>query len=330
MPREILQITPESTYGVYDDAGDHAIIDLPSDNAFTMRAAPNSWEIASAGSDNLIVATGTATTNCDGTLRLYGRPSQSALLASMISGITGVHCKTLPSYTIDHGIMIEDGTCSPVVRRYLGIVASGSFQLDSTSDQAMLLLWNLRLMGAKSEIITLVDFPIPPFTAYDYAEDPYTLQDAEGSILYDGVDITEYVESFSFDAANILTAFRGSARYRTRIGYFGRRPKITMKFLYYTDQIRVDFEAFTPKPIDITFTDKAGDTLEFNFGATNYIRTVEDDLKLADFHRETVTLSNTLDPATGVDMSITFTPHAVDDEGGEGKKARKHKKHREA
>lgn len=39
MPREILQITPESTYGVYDDAGDHAIIDLPSDNAFTMRAA---------------------------------------------------------------------------------------------------------------------------------------------------------------------------------------------------------------------------------------------------------------------------------------------------
>lgn len=310
MPREILQITPEATYGTYNSAGAHTIVDLNSDNAFTMRAEPNFWEIASSGSDNLVVTTGTATTDLDGTLKMYGRPSQSAMLAAMVAGVTGTNCKSLPSYTVDHGIFIEDGSCTPVLRRYLGVVGDGSFQLDNSSDQGMLMLWNLKLMGAAPAPITLTDFPVPAFSAYDYAEAPFTLQNATGSILYGGSDITADVESISYEAGNILKAFRGAAKYRTKIRYFGRRPKITLKMLYYSAQPRVDFEANTAKSLDITFTDAAGDTLEFNFGATNFIRKLDDDLHLGDFHRETVTLKNTLNPATGTDMSITYTPHA--------------------
>lgn len=308
MPREILRITPETTYGVYNAAGAHTIVDLNSDDAFTMRPVPNFWEIPSAGSDNLVVKTGTATTDIDGTLQMLGRPAQSALLASMIAGVTGTNCKKLPSSTFDHGIFIEDGSCTPVLRRYLGVIADGSFSLNISSPQSVLMLWNLKLMAATPAAITLTDFPVPAFSAYDYAENPFQLQDSTGSILYDGVDISAYVESLSFSSGNILKAFRGSQKYRTRIGYFGRRPTTTMSMLYYSNQFRVNFEANTPKPLDITFTDAAGDTLELNFGNTNFLRQVGDNLHLGDFHRETIQLMNTLDPATGTDMAITYTP----------------------
>lgn len=308
MPREILRITPEATYGVYNTGGTHTIVDLNADDAFTMRPVPNFWEIASAGSDNLVVKTGTATTDIDGTLQMLGRPAQSALLASMIAGVTGTNCKKLPSSTIDHGIFIEDGSCTPVLRRYLGVIADGSFALTNQTN-GVLMLWNLKLMAATVADITLTDFPVPAFSAYDYAENPFQFQQATGAILYDSADISPYVESLSFASGNILTAFRGGQKYRTRIGYFGRRPTITMSMLYYSNQFRVNFEANTPKPLDITFTDAAGDTLELNFGNTNFLRQVGDNLHLGDFHRETIQLMNTLDPATGTDMSIIYTPH---------------------
>lgn len=306
MPREILRITPETTYGVYASGNPHTIVDLNADDAFTMRAAPNFWEIASAGSDNLIVKTGTATTDIDGTLQMLGRPSQSALLASMIAGITGTNCKKLPSSTIDHGIFIEDGGCTPVLRRYLGVIADGSFSLTNQTN-GVLMLWNLKLMAATVADIMLTDFPVPLFSAYDYAENPFQFQQATGAILYDSVDISPYVESLSFSSGNILTAFRGGQKYRTRIGYFGRRPTMTMGMLYYSTQFRVNFEANTPKPLNVTFTDADGNTLELEFGNTNFIRAVGDNLHLGDFHRESITFMNTLDPATGTDMSITYT-----------------------
>lgn len=308
MPREILRITPEATYGTFNSGGTHTIIDLPADDAFTMRVAPNFWEIASAASDNLITTTGTATANIDGELQIYGRPSQSALLASMVAGVTGSACPTLPSFTIDHAIFIEDGSCTPKYRRYLGVMCDGGFDLTNDA-QGVLMLWKLKLMGATPATITGSDFATPTYSAYDYAEAPFTFQNAHSTIVYKGSDISDNVESLSYAAGNILMPFRGAGQYRSKVKYCGRRPTITMGTLYYTQQQRIDYEANTAVSLAITFTDPLVDTLVLTFGNTNYLRTVTDKTKIADFHRQTIMLRNTMDPATGTDMSIVYTPH---------------------
>jgi hypothetical protein len=304
MPREILRITPETTYGVYAAGNPHTVVDLPGDNSFTMRSNPNFWQIRSAGSDNLVTTTGTQTADLDGELTMYGRPAQSPTLASLLS-LSGA-CPDVPSFTVDHGIFIDDGLCAPQLRRYLGVKASGGFDL-TNEGQGLLMLWKLKLMGSTPAAITSTDFPTPAYSAYDFAERPFAFQDASGTLTYGGADISAYCEGLSLDVGTNLMAFRGAQKYRTSVRAFGRDPKITLKLLYYTQQFRTDFEANTPKSLVITFT-LGAHSLVFNFGNANFIRQVGDDTKIGDFHRITVQLQNTLDPATGTDMSIVYTP----------------------
>lgn len=306
MPRQILQITRETTFGTYASGNPHTIIDLPVDNAYTMRPEPKFWDIVSMASDNNVVQTGTAETDVDGALQVYCRPAQAAVLVSMIDGVTTGNCPDLPSFTIDHGIFIEDGNCAPKMRRYLGVKADGGFDLINTG-QGILLMLKLNLMGSTVAAITVSDFAIPTHSAYDYVETPFTMYMLDGSIEYGGADISQYVESISFAAGNILMPFRGASAFRNRVKYFGHRPTVTLKTLYWTQQQRIDYEANAAKALVLTFTDPAGDTLVLDFGNTNYLRQVGDDLKLGDFHRQTVQLKNTVDPATGTDMSITYT-----------------------
>lgn len=304
MPREILQITPEATQGVFNSAGAHTIIDLPADDSFTLRPAPNFFDIPSAASDNLITYTGSATENLSGKLQVYVRPGQAAVLAAAIAGVTGSVCKTLPTYTIDHAIFIEDGSCTPVYRRYLGCMFDGGFSLDNSA-QGCLMMFSMDVKALSPATITGTDFPTPAFGSYDYAERPFTFEDSFGAITLGGADISQFVESLSYSAGNIITQFRGGGKFYTANHYGGRRPTITMRLLYYSAQERIDFEAITAKSLNIVFTNNVH-TLTLAFGNKNYYRTVTDNTKLGDFHRQTVMLQNIMDPATGTDMTITY------------------------
>jgi hypothetical protein len=305
MPRQILRVTPETTPGVFNSAGVKTLIDLPSDNAFTMRVDPKFWEIASFATDNNIIQTGTAVADIDGSLSLLCRPGNAALLASMIANATGA-CPDLPSFTFDHGIIPEDGTCSMQYRRYLGVKCDGGFSL-SNSGQGVLMMFNLKLMALTAAAISSTDFPLPAVTSYNFAESPFTFEMVAGTALYGGVDISQYLESLSYDAGNMIMPFRGAGRYRSFLSYRGHRPKITLGLLYYSQQFRTDFEANTAKALNLTFTSGVH-TLNINFGTTNLIRTVNDDLKMGDLFRLSVQLQNVVDPTTGNDMSITYTP----------------------
>jgi hypothetical protein len=305
MPRQILRVTPETTAGVFNSAGTHTLIDLPSDNAFTMRVDPKFWEVASFATDNNIVQTGTATADIDGSLSLLCRPGNAALLASMIANATGA-CPELPSFTFDHGVIPEDGTCTMQYRRYLGVKCDGGFAL-TNSGQGVLMMFNLKLMALTAAAITVTDFPLPLVTAYDFIESPFTFEMINGTALYGGTDISPYLTSLSYEAGNNITAFRGASKFRTTLSYRGHRPKITMGLLYYTQQFRTDFEANTAKALSLTFT-SSPHSLAINFGTTNLIRQVSDDLKLGDQFQLSVQLQNTVDPTTGLDMSIVYTP----------------------
>ena len=48
MPREILRITPETTYGVYNSGGTPLYVDLPQDDSFTCRQMPDQWVTGAA------------------------------------------------------------------------------------------------------------------------------------------------------------------------------------------------------------------------------------------------------------------------------------------
>jgi hypothetical protein len=305
MPREILRITPETVYGTYASGNAHTVVDLNADNAFTMRPMPKFWEIPSAGLDNRIALTGTQVSDVDGDLMILGRPSQSALIASLIADLTSGSCPDLPSCTIDHAIFIEDGSCTPKYRRYLGVKATGGFELNNAGDFGSLMMWKLKLMAASAADITGTDFPTPAYSGFTLSERPFVFADATGTVTYGGVDISPYCESLAFDVGSQLMPFRGASKYRTRVRAFGRRPTITMRMLYYTQQARIDFEANTAKSLVIVFT-QGLETLTINFGATNFLRQVGDDLKLGDFHRQTIQLMNTVDPATGADFTVVY------------------------
>jgi hypothetical protein len=311
VPRQILQITKELTYGVFDTTGTPTAIDLPDGNAFTMRVDPDFWKIKSAAADNLTVQTGTATSDIDGSLDLYVRPSETPLIMNMISGVTG-SCPNLPSFTIDHAIALE-GSCTYVYRRYLGVMGDGGFAL-TNSGQGVIMMMKLKLMASKIATITITDFPTPTFASYNFANtnNPWDFTQLSGHFTYGGADISANVESLSFNIGNVLVAQRGASKFRSNVFYRGRNPTITLKQIYNTNQPRIDFEANTAKPLVLTFNDSVptgGDTLVMNFGNVNYLRQVGDDLNMGSYFVQTLMLENIVDPATGTDMSITYTPH---------------------
>src|SRR5437763_602834 len=117
MAREYLRITPEVTWGTYNGAGTPIIVDLDQANAFTMRPAPQMWEIRSAAGFNRRRKTGSSKTTVAGALSLAVYPSQ---VATLIPWICATSANVLGAVTIDHAAVMEDSGPTTVYRRYLG------------------------------------------------------------------------------------------------------------------------------------------------------------------------------------------------------------------
>jgi hypothetical protein len=302
MPREILRITPEVTYNQYNSGGTPIYIDLPQSDAQTVRVTQNQWITRAASSDNLRTLLGATTYDVTGKLMCYCRPQQAAVLIGYLCALTGTNCPTLPSFTMDHAIFIENGSCTPEYTRYTGCMASGGFKLDNTP-QGSLMMLNLDIYGAS--YATGISWTTPAYSAYDYAQAPFFFEDLASGLTIAGTGRVNF-ESFEFNSGNNIKGFRGETANVTQRRLFGRDPSVTIKNLYQSVADRTAYNASTETALEAIFTDAAGHTLTFQFGNANYFSAILDNLNIDDFHRQTITLQNLMDPATGTDFTATY------------------------
>lgn len=311
MPREVLLLTSEAIYGTYQTGAqpaDKLVIDLPQNNAWTMRAKLNKWTLRSSGASNLKTKTGQGTVDFTGKLMTPIRPSQTLFLMGLVGTLTAGNCPDLGSFTADHGILLDDGSCTLVWTRYLGCkFGGGSFKLDNTP-QGSMLMGDFDVTAA-----TKVDAPsglsVPALSAYPFDETPWLRSEAALTIGSGGGSAREF-ESLTLDIKNNLKGYRPNGPYLSRLRNFGRDPSLTATLLFASLQDRLDYEAILAKAAKVVFTRPVGTNgskvLTLDFGAKNYLGSVDDALNLDDFHRQTVMLENFLDGAAGTDLTVTY------------------------
>lgn len=305
--REFLRLTKETTYGVFPTspaAGTQMLVSLPSDNSFTVRKMIDPIDMRSAGADNRRVKRIVKTYKVGGGLKTLVRPSQATLLGSLATGITGGNCKTLPSFTCDHGFYLENSGCTVELRRYMGCMMDLTLTASNTAE-GTLMMADATIIGQSASIITGTDFPTPADTdlgAIDN-EAPYAFQDCTGALTIGSVR-TLY-SSWSFHFGNKLITYPGEGPTIGLLAWRSRDPSVTISNLYTSPQDRIDYEAAAAKAVSFTFTEGTA-SLAFALGAANYFDAPKDDLKVGDgFFMQEITLQNFVDPATGTDFTLT-------------------------
>jgi hypothetical protein len=306
--REFLRLTQEAVFGTFNaspSAGQQIFISLPSDNAFTVRRTMDPAWVRSQGVSGRRIKKIARTHDVGGKLTTLVRPSQAALLATLAAGVTSGNCGNLVSFTADHGVYLEDGSCTAALFRYLGCkIADATFAVTNTGEGVNMMA-DLTIIGKTTAAITGSDLATPDvddLTALDN-ETPYAFQDCAGALSI-GSARTDFT-SVSIHLANKLAPFRGETAAISKLDYRSRDIEVTIANLYKSKQDRTDYEAITAKTLSITFTEGAF-SMAFDFGANNFFDAPQDDLKLADGHfMQTVTLQNLVDPATGLDLTIT-------------------------
>lgn len=304
MSRELLRITLEDTFGVFNatpEAGERIILDIQQDNGYTVRPVNEYYEIRSAASANNVVLTGSDVTNLTGNLVTYMRASYAEFLINLAVDLTGSNCKDIKSFTVDYGTFTEDGTCTAAFVRHLGCkMSSMRLACDNTS-QGQLLVGTFGIVAQKPVPITVSDFPIPAAADYDN-DKPLTLRDSEGLVLLDGV--ARDPESLEISIENVIQPYRGNGRYISRSRVNGRTSMVTLRGLYLSNADRVDYEGVVAKSMSVGFDDGTN-TLTFDFGDNNLIKTLADDFKMSDWNRQTVGIQNFLDGPGGVDFTVS-------------------------
>jgi len=317
--REFLRITQEAVYGTfntptattspYTTSAPQALISLPADNSFTVRKSINRLDLRSQGAYGRRVKPISRTYDVGGKLMTRVRPSQAGLIATLLGGLSTGNCPDLPSFTCDHGFMLEDGLCSPEITRYAGCKADGTLAVANTTD-GMMMMADLTITAQSAALITVTDFPVPSAVALMSVdnETPFAFQDCLGALTIGGAR-TDF-SSISFNFGNKIIPYRGETATISRLTWRSRDPSVTIANLYKSIQDRQDYENVTPKVVSFTFTEGAS-SVAFNLGAANLFDAPQDDLKLADgYFMQTITLQNFIDRTTGTDFTVTvaYTP----------------------
>lgn len=307
MSRELLRLTREVDYGVFDAAALEAnkvTLDIQEDNGWTVRENPEFWRIKSAASNNQDVLVGSDISNVGGDLKLYMRGSYSQFLIDLATNLIGSACKDLGSFTADYGTFTEDGTCTAAYTRYLGCKFGSLRMTCDNTNQGQLLKGAFGVVAKETAPITVTDFPIPLPADYDN-DKPFSLRDTSGAILVD--TLPRDPESLDIAVENVLNPYRGNSKYISMLRANGRTSKTTMRGLYLNNADRVAYQGIAPKALKITFTN-ATHKMVWDFGAHNLITMIADDFKMSDYNRQTLTIDNFLDGPGGTDFTVAVTP----------------------
>lgn len=319
--REFLWIVKETALGTVQTdpvAGTDSIyIRLVEGNAFTPVVAPVM--------DTIMWGGGLATTgeiisdhyNVSGTLKTKLYPAQAPFLLDWAA--TQVNAgQTLPwptteppgdlaSCSIYHGIMYSNGTYRR--KRYSGAkVKSWRCEVSRGSTSAMLSLevTACRAYGSGADSTSdpdATEFPAPADSAYPLG--PYTFKMTSGGLKL-GTTRSGY-ESLALAVTNVLDTRHFETSYAQVNRFLGRSATLDAELLFKASpDNRAAYEALTAQDSELTF-DNGVNTCKIDFNAKGKIANLANDLPIDKVFMEKLTLGTVYDPATGVDLSVSFT-----------------------
>lgn len=322
-----------SNYGIFYGSGGTAtgartILQLTDSNQFTVRPVVMPWEIRAASGYNRRLIRGSGTAGSGGVPRAmvqgtlgnciiydsqaifwFGDASRSTptgnsntygMLAPVPSGTPPAGSFELNSYTIDHAILLDDGSNTVAYRRYLGCrVQRATISADSDSQ---LLRISCDFIGhGVQDPITSTDFPEPTFvggagpSTYPTGN-PFVLANASSYTFGLGGSRIEF-EAFSVTIENLIDSTFFNSTNLTRTKFCGRNVNATVTVPYVTKQDRLDYEAATTQhPASITFSNGVtSHSVVFQFNGYQYTSGVTDNLDYNRVFRQNVAMVNFVD-----------------------------------
>lgn len=305
--RQAVRITKEATYGTYNGSAltaDKAIIELSSDSPITMMMKPRIFEVRNAAYDGRKVRQGSKQAEASGKLTTYLYPGQCDLILRLATAISGSGCRFLPSFTIDYLYLLEDGSCTPAYERFLGCVIGQADINSNNNGQGVLVTADLDIMAQKRVTTTSSDFSQP--LAADYpANNPFLFQDTAGTLVI-GSGFTNY-SALNLSIKNALQARFDEFQYAWRVAWRSRDISLTVNALQKTNAIRDAYEAQTPLSVEWHYNN-GGDDLKIELNDNNFVRQFSMTRPLQGDFEQSFTIENNIDPATGTDMTFTYTP----------------------
>ena len=321
MAREFLRITGETTWGTYDPSGgpigSPMIIQLTDSNAFTLRKMPVRWTIRSAGGYNRRVQSGSFKTSVTGALSnlvIYG--SQIAQWLAWINPYASGSAFDLRSCTIDHAIVLEDGSNTVFYTRYLGVKVGG-WQITSNADASLLRLNLTELVGKTTSTITSTDFPEPAFTDYPSGS-PFVHQLAStiylGATTSPSTPIRTEFDTFQVTGKHLLDPRFFNATTIAYLKYCGRDMDWSISFPFKRSDDRTSlFEntgtglGVVPVTMNVTYTIPASNTFTMDFKTNSLLGGVADALDYNRLFTQTITGWSQVDSTSASDFSMSST-----------------------
>jgi hypothetical protein len=299
MPREFLRVTPETTPGTFNAGGTHSLIDLDQANAYTLRPKPILVEIRTAGGNNLRATQVGRKENLNGNLNWLLHGSQAALFVDWCCAKPD---GTLPSYTVDHCLMMEDPLSTLVYSRTLGVYVGQAGV--TASEQNQVVRANLQLVGTNVATITTTDFPTP--VPADFANDPIlTFEDATGGLMLGGTARLD-IENFDLTIKNLIDVKFFLGKYPLKLRYCGRDVDWTSRLQFASMVPRNALTDQTQIAASIAF-DNGTNSLSFDMHGKNYFSDVADQIDHGKVFLQQISMKAFVDPATGTELTATAT-----------------------
>jgi hypothetical protein len=303
--REGVRITTEATPGVYNGAGTSATIALPSSNAFPNRPSPRPFTLRDVGSSNRRVQTGFGTVGVDLKLKTPLWYSQASVILPLFCTPTGTPLE-LPTFTVDHYQMLEDGAGTCVYERYLGCMGKSlAFGADNTPQGTVCMIDLEFPFLSYSKAITVSDFPEAALNAYPWPGSLALFQHLGGHVTLGGSARTGY-KSFGVSYKNVVATIYDESTYPQANTWRGRDVDFKFNLRHKTDADRVKYLAMTSNTCAVTLTD-GSTNLAFDFKAKNFIGSCVDDTALDNAHYQALDYMNYLDGSALTDATHTIS-----------------------
>jgi hypothetical protein len=226
-----LQLTEESSYGVYNSGGTSIWVRLAGDDAFTPSKVPARTIIRSADASNRRLQVLAGRYAISAGLKTPFYPSQAGSWLSAATALSGTPLNGT-SWTATY----FDGI---VYRQYLGGVLQ-QFDLDSQADRQEAELSTQWLFQTVNDTGSLAQ---PAITVFP-SESPYLHTELGGRFTLSGTPITQF-DSFHMSVKNMWTAKFYEQAYISFAQWSGRDIDLSSHLTYVDTSWRADYEAQT-------------------------------------------------------------------------------------
>ena len=287
-----LALTPETTYGVRDEAGTATWLRLHRDDAFTMRPAKLRQIIRSADGGNRRVQVVSARTAYVGQLTTLFYPSQAAALIGLATTLAS---NDLGSVTLDFFDSVR-------VQGYLGAKVNNLTITSSADQDYCTLAIGFTAQRLDTALTTLAQ---PAATVFP-TDLPYEHVETAGHVSVAGSAVTLY-RGLTLSIANVLTPTWDEQPYITSLYYAGRDVDFTLDAQYVSTTWRAAFEAQTALAASVAWVRSSpAKSVTFALKTKNYTGSVQDRIPLNGPAYQSIKVETFFDPAAATDCAATI------------------------